>query len=78
MLKRILMYLKDRRHDQIRRQKLFLWEMFRIRDNDFDYRKHLRGSFWDYVRGRIGQRADLTNARKLKTVNDYRKATKGL
>lgn len=78
MLKRIKMYFADRRHDKIRKQKLFLWEMFRIRDNDFDYRKHLRGSFWDYVRGRIGQRADLTNARKLKTVKDYRKATKGL
>ena len=49
MLKRILIYLKDRRHDQIRRQKLFLWEMFRIRDNDFDYKKHLKGNLWYYI-----------------------------
>lgn len=78
MLKRIKMYFADRRHDKIRQQKLILWELFHYRDGKFDYKKHLKGSFWDYVRGTIGQRADLKTARKMKTVNDYRKATKGL
>lgn len=78
MLKRIKMYFADRRHDKIRKQKLVLWELFHYRDGKFDYKKHLKGSFWDYVRGTIGQRADLKTARKMKTVNDYRKATKGL
>lgn len=78
MLKRILLYLEHRKHDKIRKQKLFLWEMFRIKDNNFDYRKQLRGNFWDYVHGRIGQRADLSGAKKLKTVKDFKNATKGL
>lgn len=76
MLKRIFLYFKHRRHDKIRKQKLFLWKLFKIRDKDFDYDKHLQGSFWDYVCGRIGKRADLTKARKMKTVNDYRKTIK--
>lgn len=78
MLKRIKLYFEHRHHDKIRHQKLVLWELFRVRDNKFDYKKQLQGSFWDYVRGRIGQRADLEGAKKMKTVNDYRKATKGL
>lgn len=78
MLKRIKMYFADRRHDKIREQKLFLYKLFRFRDPKFDYKQHLKGSFWDYVRGTIGQRADLKTARKMKTVNDYRKANKGL
>ena len=78
MLKRIILFFKDRNHDRILKQKQTLWRLFRFRDNDFDYKKHLQGSFWDYVRGTIGQRADLKNARKMKTVKDYRKATKGL
>lgn len=77
MLKRIKMYFEDRRHDKIRKQKLFLYKLFGFRDPKFDYDKHLKGSFWDYVRGTIGQRANLKNVRKMKTVNDYRKATKG-
>ncbi len=78
MLKRIILFFKDRNHDRILKQKQTLWRLFRFRDNDFDYKKHLRGSFWDYVRGTIGQRADLKTARKMKTVKDYKKATKGL
>lgn len=78
MLKRIKMYFEDRHHDKIRKQKLLLWKLFRFRDKDFDYSQHLRGNFWDYVHGRIGQRADLSGAKKLKTVNDFKKATKGL
>lgn len=49
MLKRILLYMKHRHHDKIRRQKLFLWEVFRVKDNNFDYRKQLRGNFWYYI-----------------------------
>lgn len=49
MLKRIKMYFADRRHDKIRRQKLVLWELFRVKDNNFDYRKQLRGNFWYYI-----------------------------
>lgn len=49
MLKRILLYMKHRRHDKIREQKLFLWKMFRFRDKDFDYKKHLKGNFWYYI-----------------------------
>ena len=49
MLKRILMYMKDRRHDKIRRQKLLLWELFKYRDSNFDYSKHLKGNLWYYI-----------------------------
>ena len=77
MFGRIKMYFEDRRHDKIRKQKLFLSKLYGFSDPKFDYVKHLKGSFWDYVRGTIGQRDDLKNVRKMKTVNDYRKATKG-
>lgn len=69
---------KDVKHDKERERKLVLYKLFGFRDPKFDYKQHLKGSFWDYVRGTIGQRADLKTARKMKTVNDYRKATKGL
>lgn len=49
MLKRIKMYMADRRHDKIRKEKLILWELFHYRDNKFDYKKHLKGNLWYYI-----------------------------
>lgn len=53
MFGRIKMYFEDRRHDKIRKQKLFLYKLFGFRDPKFDYTQHLKGSFWDYVRGTL-------------------------
>lgn len=53
MLKRIVLYFKHRHHDKIRKQKLFLYKLVGFRDPKFDYTQHLKGSFWDYVRGTL-------------------------
>ena len=52
MLKRIKMYFADRRHDKIRKQKLILWELFHYRDSKFDYKKHLKGNLWFYIKNK--------------------------
>lgn len=76
MFGRIKMYFEDRRHDKIRKQKLFLYKLFGFRDPKFDYDKHLKGSFglcpWN---NRTTCRFEKRPQNE--TVNDYRKATKG-
>lgn len=49
MLKRIVLYFKHRHHDKQRKEKLILWELFKVRDHNFDYKKHLKGNLWYYI-----------------------------
>lgn len=53
MLKRIFLYFRHRNHDKLRAKKLVLYRAFGYRDENFDYKKHLKGSFWDYVRATL-------------------------
>lgn len=52
MLKRIVLYFKDHEHDRILKQKQTLWRLFRFRDKDFDYKKHLKGNLWFYIKNK--------------------------
>lgn len=52
MLKRIALYMKHRKHDKIRAEKLTLWKFFGYRDKDFDYKKHKQGNLWFYIKNK--------------------------
>lgn len=52
LLQRIALYYEHRNHDIIRKEKLMFWEAFRIRDNDFDYKKQLKGNLWFYIKNK--------------------------
>lgn len=43
-------YVRDCRHDKEYKQKKWLWRIFRVRDDSFDYRTWKRGNWWAYVR----------------------------
>lgn len=42
-------YVRDRRHDKEYKQKKWLWRIFRVRDDNFDYRTWKRGNLWVYI-----------------------------